>query len=26
LNEAAERSVAAWKSGNSDFKKLRAVT
>jgi succinyl-CoA synthetase beta subunit/malate-CoA ligase subunit beta len=26
LNEAAERSVAAWKSGNSDIKKLRAVT
>ena len=26
LNEAAERSVAAWKSGNSDIKKLKAVT
>ena len=26
LNEAAERSVAAWKSGNSDIKKLWAVT
>ena len=26
LNEAAERSVAAWQSGNSDIQKLRAVT